>query len=145
MKWRYSKKLAFSVWLAAGLCTPAAGSTEVLTGMVLQVHREQNRLLLEPAPQAEQKNSTLTVTFAVPTTGQNLKKHTRLPACILPGKVVQVQGSYTDKDQSMFQATTIRGMQRRYKDATGVRARLESCRHEQITSQENIPPDEFHN
>lgn len=145
MKWLYSKGLLLVICLAAGLSVPAAGLTEVVTGIVLQVHRERNRLLLEPTPESNNKNSSLTVIITFPATEKRQKNHTRLPACILPGKVVQVQGSYMDQGHSLFLATTIRRMQRKFKDATGVRARLGSCRQEHITIQENIStPNELH-
>lgn len=129
MKSRYSKTLLLALGLAAGLLLrePAAGSAEVLTGRVLAVDREHNQLTLQPAPDTQAGVTALTVRYTIPGSGNNPSPG--LPACIQPGKVVQVQGRYTNKQQTGFAASDIHGLQPAgARDATGVRARLGSCR-----------------
>lgn len=135
MKWLFSSNtLLFVLGFAAGLMLlePAACSAEVVTGKILEVHPEKGQLILQPGLDINKGDTSLTVSYPHPVSAAGKMHPFRLPACIHPGKVVQIQGSYTDQEHSLFIATSIRRMHHaRYLDATGVRARLESCRHEQ--------------
>lgn len=134
MKRPFSNTLLLAFCLAIGLLVlrPTSGSAEVLTGRILEVHLDKSQLVLHPGPDMEKGYSTLTVSYTPKVSASGKEQRSQLPACIQPGIVVQVQGSYTDQEHTEFNATGIRRMhQVTYQDATGVRARLDTCRHGQ--------------
>jgi len=95
------------------VCHPATGWSEMISGKVLALDKEEHLIMLE-VQNADGESSEVVIQTDAP-----------LPPCAVPGETMRAWGSYEDDTGQTFIAHDLRGPGRRFTtDPTGVRSRL---------------------